>query len=145
MTSHVDARVPKGPRAHAASPSDRRDGVTPARARATTPPAIPAPSLTLEGALTIRTIEAAHARLIEAMRGAAPLEIDCGGASEVDVSFIQLLLAAKASARKRGQGIALAAPASGALLDALTRGGFIAAGGLPSEEDAFWLKGANAQ
>ncbi len=110
-----------------------------------TTPASAAGRLVFDGALTIRTIEAAHSRLIEAMRNGAPLEIDCSAAEDVDVSFIQLLLAARTSARKLGHSIALAAPVSGALLDALTRGGFLATGELPADDDAFWLKGAPAQ
>jgi hypothetical protein len=67
-----------------------------------------------------------------------PLEIDCGGAGEVDLSLIQLLIAARTGARLAGRTVRLASPASGALLDALQRGGFLS--GRPAEDCAFWLQ-----
>jgi anti-anti-sigma regulatory factor len=100
--------------------------------------------LVLDGNLTIRTVEAIHSRLLEAVRGGANLKIDCAAASNVDVSFIQLLLAARSSARELGREITLAAPAAGALLDTLKRGGFLAADDLLADDDAFWRKGAPA-
>jgi ABC-type transporter Mla MlaB component len=143
MTSNIDTKPATGAVALKKSRSAKaaRRGAV-----AVTAPPPEAVRLVLDGTLTIRTIEEAHSRLIEAMHDDTRLEIDCSAADDVDVSFIQLLLAARASARKRGRSVALAAPASGALLDALTRGGFLAAAGnLPAEDDAFWLKGASAQ
>jgi anti-anti-sigma regulatory factor len=93
----------------------------------------------LEGALTIRTAEATYAKLLEAASLPA-VEIDCSGATEVDVSLIQLIVAARASARQGGRGLTLAQPADGALREALQRGGFLAAGADPATADqAFWL------
>jgi anti-anti-sigma regulatory factor len=51
--------------------------------------------------------------------------IDCAGADEVDVSFIQLLIAARRAAQRNGKQLRLAAPPEGALQAALTRAGFI--------------------
>jgi len=99
--------------------------------------------IVLTGELTIRTIEAAHARLRERLAQRADLEIDATGATQVDVSFIQLLLAARRSAAAAGTAVALAAPAAGALRDALIRGGFLSpVAGHSSADDAWWLQPA---
>ena len=93
----------------------------------------------LEGALTMRAAEATYAKLLEAANQPA-VEIDCSGATEVDVSLIQLILAARASARQTGRSLTLAQPADGKLREALQRGGFLAAAADQATADqAFWL------
>ena len=86
----------------------------------------------------MRAAEATYARLLEAARMPA-VEIDCRGATEVDVSLIQLILAARASARQAGRSLTLAQPADGKLREALQRGGFIAAADQTTADQAFWL------
>jgi len=81
--------------------------------------------LVLQGELTIRTIEATHAELRELIERHAVVELDAAGATLVDVSFIQLALAARRSAEAAGKRIVWAAPAGGVLRDALARGGFL--------------------
>lgn len=97
----------------------------------------------LSGALTLRTIEATHATLRDAIAKHPVVEIDCTGATEFDLGVLQLLLAARKSAQAADKTLALSAPATGALRDALLRGGF-----LPSDSsaaaDSFWLKGTGA-
>jgi anti-anti-sigma regulatory factor len=78
----------------------------------------------LTGALTIRTIETVHATLREAIAQHCNVSIDCTAATEVDLSFIQLLVAARTSARRSDNSVVLAACPDGALLDALTQAGF---------------------
>ena len=68
--------------------------------------------LVLDGALTMRTVDAVRATLLEAIErpsadGAASvnapsagLAIDCTEATEVDLTFVQLLIAARVSARR---------------------------------------------
>ena len=51
-----------------------------------------------------------------------------------DLTLVQLLLSARKAAERDGKRLTLAVPASGALLDALTRGGVLAAA------DPFWLQ-----
>ena len=60
--------------------------------------------------------------------------VDCDAAESVDVSFIQLLLSARLSAHRQGKGLQLAAPAAGALRNALEQGGFLPASGA----EPFW-------
>lgn len=103
----------------------------------------PAIRLVLDGEQTIRGVESLRSRLLDALRDKATVEIDVDGATVIDVSVIQLMLAARNSARRSGGKIVLARPAGGALLDALTRGGFLAAASA-SADDAFWSKGATS-
>jgi anti-anti-sigma regulatory factor len=99
--------------------------------------------LALDGTLTIRTAEAVSAKLLDAIREHARLAIDCSTAADIDLSFIQLLIAARATALLSHRSVILAGRPDGALLDTLTRGGFRV-----TEEDqddkaaTFWFDGA---
>jgi hypothetical protein len=97
----------------------------------------------LNGAQTVRTIQAAHERLIAAMAEHQAIEIHCSAVTELDLSLIQLVLAAKRSADKAGKSLRLAAPAAGKLRDALERAGFLAATDGETGGQAFWLKGTS--
>ncbi len=88
--------------------------------------------LRLSGKLTVRTIEAPCARLREALSREASVLIDCSGAEEIDVSLIQLLLAAR---REGGERVRLTGPMPEVLAAALRRGGFLAPG---SSDIGFW-------
>lgn len=90
--------------------------------------------IVLADVLTVRTIAAAHAALLQALTEHPVVHADCSVAEAVDLSLIQLLLAARTSARQAGRKFALAAPASGPLLTALQQGGFLP----PSGTDPFW-------
>jgi ABC-type transporter Mla MlaB component len=96
----------------------------------------------LEGALTVRCAEAVRATLRSALEQEGDIAIDCAEASEADLSFVQLLFAARASAVHRGKTIALAAPVSGVLLDTLTRAGFRAvAEPAIGDTETLWIDG----
>lgn len=95
--------------------------------------------LRFDGTLTLPRIGAIRAALIGAIDGGPAVEIDCAKAAEIDVSFIQLLLAARRAAAMRGKSLTFAAPASGALLQALERGGFLTSADDQSTGDReFW-------
>lgn len=101
--------------------------------------------LVLEGDLTLRTVEAVHAKIGEVITRHANVVIDCTAAADVDLSFVQLLVAARTSARRAGGTVVLAARPDGALLDTLMRGGFRVAGqGLSRDAAGFWFEGAQA-
>jgi len=95
--------------------------------------------LTLEGAATLRTAEAIHARLLEALEGDGPVEVDCGKVTQADLSLVQLLLAVRRSAARDGKAFTLSSPADGPVKDVLARAGL-----LPEAGETFWLKGRNA-
>ncbi len=78
--------------------------------------------LVLSGEVTIQSAKSIHSKLLE-MAGQLVVEIHCDGATETDLSLIQLILAARASARKSRRNVVLARPAAGTLRDALQRGG----------------------
>ena len=88
----------------------------------------------LDGALTVRTVANARTSLLAALADHPAVLVDCGAAESVDLTFIQLLLAARLSARQAGKPFSLAAPATGALRAALEQGGFLP----PSGADPFW-------
>jgi hypothetical protein len=106
--------------------------------------------LILDGALTMRTIDAIRATLLEAIERPFPgdaepmaISLDCAEATEVDLTFVQLLIAARVTTGRLGRPVYLAGAPDGALLDTLTRGGFqplqeSAADGTP----VFWFQQA---
>jgi ABC-type transporter Mla MlaB component len=96
----------------------------------------------LEGALTVRSAETVRATLRSALEQEGDVAIDCADASEADLSFVQLLIAARASAVHRGKTIALAAPLGAVLLNTLTRAGFRAVARPPiGDSETFWING----
>ena len=107
--------------------------------------------LVLDGALTMRTVETVRATLraaIDPFSGATPtgiaptgLDIDCSAATEIDLTFIQLLIAARVSTCAGGGRLSLAPCPHGVLLDTLTRGGFRLA---PEPGGGFWFTGEAA-
>ena len=80
--------------------------------------------LSLTGSLTTPRAEAVHAEVFAVLSGHANVAIDCANASEMDVAFIQILVAAHRFAAQFGKTVALAAPPSGLLAETLIRCGF---------------------
>jgi anti-anti-sigma regulatory factor len=77
----------------------------------------------LDGSLTLNRARDLHAGLQDALGSGNAVILDCAEASDVDVTFIQLLLAARRGADALGKSLSLAQPASGALRLALRRCG----------------------
>ena len=94
--------------------------------------------LVLEAVQTLRTIEATTAAVRDLLAQHPHVEIVCGAVGEADLTLVQLLLSARRTAEQSGKRVTLAAPASGALLDALRRGG------LAEAADPFWLHSGEA-
>jgi anti-anti-sigma factor len=94
----------------------------------------------LDGALTVRSVETVHADLAAALEQHAMVIVDCSAATEIDLSAIQLLLAARRTAQRADKTLMLAGTDNAVLRTALLRGGF-----MPTEPDAvgpdteFWL------
>jgi ABC-type transporter Mla MlaB component len=96
--------------------------------------------LKLGGPLTVRLAKRIRARIIEALGQFPSVTIDCSGATEVDLSFIQLILSARKSASASAKTLSLAQPADGALLEALRQAGLVApADREPVADQTFWL------
>lgn len=87
------------------------------------------------GDLTIRGVAAAHAQLRDALAGGGAVVAWIDPDASVDLTFVQVIESGRRSARETGAGLALAAPAQGALLETLTRGGFVER----PDQRAFWL------
>lgn len=89
----------------------------------------------LSGELTLQAIGDAHRDLLEAARSAAAMLIRVPADATVDLAGVQLLDAARRSARS-DLTVALAEPAEGGLLETLRRGGFLQT----ADQRRFWLK-----
>ena len=95
--------------------------------------------LAFSGEQTIRNCTEARDRLLAALAESDAIDIDCRSVTEVDLSFVQIIFAARRSADATGRRLRLSAPADRPLRDILYRGGFVggdAAAG--SADDAFW-------
>ncbi len=102
-------------------------------------------SIRLEGEHTIRTIGETATIFGRALHKAGPIVLDCSGISEVDISFVQLVIAARASANALGRDLRVDPPAEGALLTCLTDGGFLEhTPEIPSDRREFWLNRGGA-
>jgi anti-anti-sigma regulatory factor len=96
-------------------------------------------TVSFDGVLSVRGIEAARQRLLDALSRQPAVAVDCSAAEAVDLSFIQLLLAARLSAERAGKRLALVGPAP-ALQAALLQAGFPAAG--TEAADPWWAEAA---
>ena len=103
----------------------------------------------LDGALTVRGVESVHADLAAALGQHAMVFVDFSAATEVDLSLIQLLLAARRSAQRADKTLLHAGADNAALRTALARGGFVPGepdcdiGGEPGAvgtDTEFWLR-----
>ena len=93
--------------------------------------------------LTIRNAAAIKAALAECFEKDRNVSLALNPDAAVDLSAVQLIAAARLSARSLGGDLALAEPASPALRGLLSRAGFIE---VASAEDLkFWLHSENAQ
>ncbi len=82
--------------------------------------------LSLTGSLTTPRAEAIHSEVLAALSGHSSVTVDCSNASDMDVAFIQILVAANRFASQRGKTVALASPPAGLLAETLRRCGFSA-------------------
>jgi|GEM_PF-961109 len=98
--------------------------------------------IAFSGSLTIRNAEAVRERLTAALAEGGRVVVDCTEAKEVDITFIQLLIAARRSAAQAGGDLVLARAAEGALLEALQRGGYHIDGRNQTDSGVFWSMGA---
>jgi anti-anti-sigma regulatory factor len=97
-------------------------------------------TLPLAGAQTIREAENTAQSLRDALTGNDAIILDCGAIEEADLTFLQLVIAARKSARRDGKNLALAATARGPLLAALDKAGI-----RPDGEHLFWFEGDSAR
>ncbi len=95
-------------------------------------------ALAFEGCLTISQSESIQAALLDALQNHSAVEIDCSGAEEIDVTFLQILVSAGRTAIAWNKSLRLASPPAGLLADAISRCGFpVPASGTTSVVDIF--------
>lgn len=82
------------------------------------------PDLRIQSATTVRD------RLLRALEGSGPLRLQGGAVERVDTAGVQLLVAAKAEAGRRGRELQLVAPST-ALAEGLAGLGFASLFSLP--------------
>jgi hypothetical protein len=87
--------------------------------------------------LTVRAINAVQQEMLQFIAEKSAMTLQLDGDYQVDISFIQLVEAARIYAGSVGKPIALSAPASGSLLDTLERAGFLE--GMNADDAKFWL------
>ncbi len=92
------------------------------------------------GDLTVSNIIEAHQALGAALRQDGAVVVDIDGVDEVDLTFVQMLEAARRKAAETGRDLALRNAAGGSVLEVLRRGGFL--DNETSERAQFWLQGA---
>ncbi|HXP95363.1 MAG TPA: STAS domain-containing protein [Telmatospirillum sp.] len=93
-----------------------------------------------DGEISVSQAEEVHDRFCAALADGRPIVVDCGAIEDADISFIQLLIAARTSARRRGVSFCLKQPVGEPFLAVLRRGGFLLEAPLP--QDDFWTGGA---
>lgn len=97
--------------------------------------------LVFAGAQTLRNVSESADLLKEFILGGGPRFIDCSEIEDVDVSFIQLLLAARRSVAGQGRVLRLTSPAKGALLACLRNAGLLSEQPVGEASREFWLSG----
>jgi ABC-type transporter Mla MlaB component len=104
--------------------------------------------LVFDGALTMRTVETVRTTLREAIEQlpgepSSIISIDCSAATEIDLTFVQLLIATRISAQRLNRTIVFDPRPDGVLLDTLTRGGFeVMPERVINATPAYWFQGA---
>lgn len=101
-----------------------------------------AAALEFSGSVTIRQAAEAHGRLMDALKGEGPLALDISGVTSTDLSFVQLIEAARLAFAEAGRTLSLTTAAEGALRDVLERGGLLA--GADDARRQFWIQNGAA-
>ena len=96
--------------------------------------------VSFSGSMTIREADGVAKVLRQALEDQPEIILDCDQIEEADLTFLQLVIAARRSAGHVGKGFSLSAPPRGALLAALDRAGI-----RPEGEHLFWFEGASAR
>lgn len=94
-------------------------------------------SLTLPTALTIKNILAVQELILDFLNKNTSAVLDIDEEAQVDLSFVQLITAARKQAEMKAGRVLLARPAAGDLYDVLKRGGFL--DDMTPDAAHFWL------
>jgi hypothetical protein len=94
-------------------------------------------SISLPNSLVIRNISVIHDSIAAQLQNSNALCLDIPSEADVDLSFVQLMEAARLHAKSSGKSIRLSSPAQGALLNVLQRAGFVDS--FAEEDRKFWF------
>ena len=89
----------------------------------------------IAGSADIRNIADLHRELLQTLQRSNAIQLRLDGDADVDLTFVQLIEAARRFAAAAGKSVSLSAPAAAGLRAILQRGGFLAA----AADRAFWL------
>lgn len=89
--------------------------------------------------VTTASVSPFAAELVEQLAQTDALELDLAAVTDADVSFLQLVCAARRQAEQDGKGLRLAHPARGAVTDLLERAGFRT--DMAPADRSFWFHG----
>jgi hypothetical protein len=95
------------------------------------------PPLTLPATLTIKNIVAVQELILDFLNRNTTAVLDIDEQAQVDLSFVQLITAARKQAEMKAGRVLLARPAAGDLYDVLKRGGFL--DDMTPDAAHFWL------
>lgn len=93
-------------------------------------------AIAFSGPATIPHVTQAWTRLSAAVAAGGDLVVDISEITSADLSFVQLIEAARASCARQGAVVRLVQPAEGVLRDVLDRGGFL--DGVDPDRLQFW-------
>ena len=93
--------------------------------------------LTLPATLTIKNILAVQELILDFLSKNTSTVLDIDEEAQIDLSFVQLVMAARKQAEMKAGHVLLARPATGDLYDVLKRGGFL--DDMTPEAAYFWL------
>jgi anti-anti-sigma regulatory factor len=86
--------------------------------------------------LTLAAVDGLRASLLAALDRGIDLVVECSGATDVDLSFLQLLISARLSARQRGRSLTLKGAEGGPVRAALAACGLSFPDACAPTEDA---------
>ncbi len=90
--------------------------------------------VTIAGQIDVQSIAPVHRDLLNAVQGSNVIVLDVANVSDVDLTLVQLIVAARRYADASGKSLRLSGPATGKLHECLSRGGFLSGG----VEKRFW-------
>lgn len=93
--------------------------------------------------LCVSDITASYSTIVESMEASSSIHLDIPPDATVDLSFLQVIEAARLKANEQGKSLSLLEPATGELRRALDRSGLLTAA--TTADRSFWLHEESAQ
>jgi len=101
------------------------------------------PSITCAASVSLRSVESLRLALLDGFSQDSAIEVDASAVTDADLSFIQLIEAARVHAKHQNLSFRLNSPANAVVTALLTRAGFLTE---PNADDIdFWFHGDRAQ